>query len=522
MNKNRFSLISISIILLILITLTSCFKGTPAQQGTAETEPATAPVATVQPAPPAIVPAPAPEPAPAVEPEVVPEVVIVVEPEPIAEPEAVITEDIPAIEEKPVPETVPETEPVVDVIIIPEPETVPEPETIPEPETVPEPEVVKIEVTPVDEPVVEPEVITIEEEPVIEPVVEIETIPETVPEETSVPEVEPPVEPEAVIAEEEPAVEPEPELVIVEKEPEVEPPAEEPEEERVYARNLTVSVDNFGFENHGIYRYNADFSFSNLDMGITVSKNLLSAHGNVFVSLPADSFILGVKGSYAVTDEERTGCASAYGTLPLFRTEDSLFSADLEATYKSDSNSDLTLAKGGFGMKSESGISRVAAAFSVTKAFPIYDSASDYTLFEGNYTIKLGGNSIIYFEGKGRFQLVTDPAKLPASEELKAGGAATVRGYKENAAQGKNGALANAELHVGIIPQVLDVFGFADYGYTGADHLAGIGLGAKLTLLRFLDLNVTAGFPRIVLPGMDSGDTDKARINFSLSLTPRF
>lgn len=501
MNKNRFSLISISIILLILITLTSCFKGTPAQQGTAETEPATAPVATVQPAPPAIVPAPAPEPAPEVEPEVVPEVVIVVEPEPIAEPEAVIIEVIPAIEEKPVPETVPETEPVVEVII---------------------------EVTPVVEPVVEPEVITIEEEPVIEPVVEIEIIPETVPEETSLPEVEPPVEPEAVIAEEEPAVEPEPEVVIVEKEPEVEPaveavpPAEETEEERVYARNLTVSVDNFGFENHGIYRYNADFSFSNLDMGITVSKNLLSAHGNVFVSLPANNFILGVKGSYAVTDTDRTGYAAAYGTLPLFRTEDSLFSANLEATYKSDSNSDLTRAKGGFGMKSESGISRVAAAFSVTKALPIYDSASDYTLFEGNYTIKLGGNSIIYFEGKGRFQLVTDPAKLPASEELKAGGAATVRGYKENAAQGKNGALANAELHVGIIPQVLDVFGFADYGYTGADHLAGIGLGAKLTLLRFLDLNVTAGFPRIVLPGMDSGDTDKARINFSLSLTPRF
>jgi hemolysin activation/secretion protein len=119
----------------------------------------------------------------------------------------------------------------------------------------------------------------------------------------------------------------------------------------------------------------------------------------------------------------------------------------------------------------------------------------------------------------------TATTNLLPSEELGAGGHDTVRGYNERAANGSVGFLASQELRTppfslangllsdGVVDQA-QLLAFWDYGSVRDAHytagtipstkLSSLGVGARYTVTRYVDLRIDYGFQQRRLPGASS------------------
>ncbi len=315
---------------------------------------------------------------------------------------------------------------------------------------------------------------------------------------------------------------------------------------------VSISGDNYGTEAYGNIHLAANMTMNSLTKnrdilayGASFSKGSFSIFGDYSLLTPRYNIRMGLRGSYGQSVvangyaqqydiKGNSRSYSFYSTIPLLRSLTSQVTFSLSATYSYAKSTALnppiiiseevvTNVQGGFGHVISTDNAYIYFNLNSTVGLPFYDSASDYLKVDGNYGFRYGKLTGFYLSSKTQFQFVMASGLFPTSLNMQVGGSSTVRGYKEHCAWGREGLLSNLELHLGIVPNYLDMFGFLDFAYirpvpdTGENYMLSMGVGARVILAQHLVINIAAGFPQIVLKVQDP-DALGGRIHVGMSL----
>ena len=315
---------------------------------------------------------------------------------------------------------------------------------------------------------------------------------------------------------------------------------------------VSISGDNYGSEAYGNIHLAANMTMNSLTKnrdilayGVSFSKGSFTLYADYSLLTPRHNIRMGLRGSYGQSVvangyaeqydiKGNSRSYSFYTTIPLLKSLNSQFTVSGSATYSYAKSTALdppvviseevvTNVQGGFGHIISTDNAYIYFNLNSTVGLPFYDSASNYLKVDGNYGFRYGKLTGFYLSSKSQFQFVMNSGLFPTSLNMQVGGSSTVRGYKEHCAWGKEGLLTSLELHLGIVPNYLDMFGFLDFAYirpepdTGENYLVSMGVGARVTLAQHLVINVAAGFPQIALKVQDP-DALGGRIHVGMSL----
>ena len=181
---------------------------------------------------------------------------------------------------------------------------------------------------------------------------------------------------------------------------------------------------------------------------------------------------------------------------------------------------------------------------SVSYAFPIFDSNSNYVKLNGGLLRLHDFSHGVIGQIRANYQVIPNDRYIPYLDQFQAGGLVTVRGYSEGILMGKNGYFASADLmfpllprqitsprtgekipflgnyvkgdifvdHAGVFPQKAQ-----DY-YGGSYFLASIGMGLRIQLPGDLSARLYWGYPLV----NNAYETDRkyGRFHFELTLEP--
>ena len=186
---------------------------------------------------------------------------------------------------------------------------------------------------------------------------------------------------------------------------------------------------------------------------------------------------------------------------------------------------------------------------SVSYAFPIFQSQSNYLKLEGGLLrIHDFGHGVVGTI-RGNYQII--PKNLvPYIDQFVAGGVATVRGYSEGLLIGRSGYVLSGELMFPVLPRTIKsrdktkeipflgsfvkMFGFIDHAYVfpykgsgvdapcynSNDVLISMGLGFRFQLPGNISCRICWGFP--LMRNNYEENPKCGRFHFELSLTPDF
>ena len=186
---------------------------------------------------------------------------------------------------------------------------------------------------------------------------------------------------------------------------------------------------------------------------------------------------------------------------------------------------------------------------SVSYAFPIFQSQSNYLKLEGGLLrIHDFGHGIVGTI-RGNYQVI--PKNLvPYIDQFVAGGVATVRGYSEGLLIGRSGYILSGEIMFPVLPRTIKsrdkkkeipflgsymkMFGFIDHAYVfpykgdgpdapsynSNDVLISMGLGFRFHLPKDISLRICWGFP--LMRNHYEENPKCGRFHIELSVTPDF
>ena len=322
-----------------------------------------------------------------------------------------------------------------------------------------------------------------------------------------------------------------------------------------YPNSIVGVFDNYGSEGTGKLRVGFHLVMSSLNrmrdtlqIGVTLNEAFLAPYADYSILTPSLRLRAGVKFSYGSSEvvsgsakdykiKGNTISQSAYFTLPVLQASALQLNLTGNASYlhsKSISMDEIVLSDATI-FSYQGGVTYIVAPenaylysyMNIVRAVPYFDGNSDFTKFEGGFTINLGlFKQVINIVLKSQYQLVIDgEGEFPRVMYIQAGGATTVRGYAEACNEGKNGFIGNAELHLPVNTPVLkfDLFGFADYAFVvpdpdhGENSMWSWGVGAELSM-GTVHVGAAFGWPQINLT--QDPQATNGRLHVSLKIAP--